>query len=323
MSRHPKGPITAVRVQDTINDWKEIRYRRGDREDFHREAGKALDQPLDSKKWGKVSGWPVRYAVQGMNAEGEVVADNGGVGGVIRVFTEDARINPAREEETWQTVDHLRAAGWRIRTVVGGSDEPINVYDVTAPDGTVKRVRGSAKKSLSLADDRVIALRKAGALSQSNPASRKALAKYHGLISAGRFEDAAKTYKRIHGGLKGAHTRAAKRSGTKHANPALTLTLTDQHGQTKQLPWRTVADGRPGNESIALRAAFYTDPVDSTRTWVAGAITRSDGTVVATWPRPLRRGHTRPAKRANPIDGYEHGWNKAASGGARSKNRSR
>lgn len=83
-------------------------------------------------------------------------------------------------------------------------------------------------------------------------------------------------------------------------NPgALTLTLTDQYGRSVHLPWRSVKDGRPGNESIALRASFYTDSSDPSREWKSGEIAR-DGKVIATWPRPMSRaGHTRPAKR-NP-----------------------
>jgi hypothetical protein len=107
---------------------------------------------------------------------------------------------------------------------------------------------------------------------------------YHVMVD-GRF-------KRAWGTLKGAQKWAAEQFGAAKSNPsALVLTLTDQHGRPVQLPWRTVKDGRPGNESIALRASFYTDPNDATREWVSGSITR-DGKVVATWPRPMRAGKT-------------------------------
>lgn len=91
---------------------------------------------------------------------------------------------------------------------------------------------------------------------------------------------------------KGGTPKVPRSSTYAKSNPsALALTLKDQHGRSVQLPWRTAKDGRPGNESIALRASFYTDPNDATREWVSGAITR-DGKVIATWPRAMRAGKT-------------------------------
>lgn len=285
-ARYPKGPITAVRVQDTINDWKEIRYRRGDREDFHREVGKTLDQVLDSKKWGKVSSWPVRYAVSGMNADGEVVADNGGIGGVIRVFTEDAQINPATRSV--EAAERLNLQALRKqRRLVDAAGKKAQAGKMSWAD--VDRVRAESGKAYE-------ATRAELAASITNPASRKALAKYHGLVSAGRFEDAAKTYKRIHGGLKGAHTRAAKSA---KRNPYDRSYAHLSRGARKEWDLGEAA-GRIDGEAYARKRAA--DP---------------------RYPMQLAIAPDADDRHVSYCDGYEHGWNKASSGGARNKTRSR
>lgn len=61
------------------------------------------------------------------------------------------------------------------------------------------------------------------AVSVANPASRRALAKYHALMEAGSFDAAAKVYRRIHGGLKGHAKRKKNPSyGAAAALPAST-----------------------------------------------------------------------------------------------------
>lgn len=99
---YPAGPIVAVRVLDTINNHREVRYRRGSREDFLREADKAADQPLGNK-WKGV--WPVRYQVEGVNAQGETVADNGGIGGSVRAFTGDGKLSNPRKRSKKNPLD--------------------------------------------------------------------------------------------------------------------------------------------------------------------------------------------------------------------------
>ncbi len=88
----------------------------------------------------------------------------------------------------------------------------------------------------------------AGSGLYSNPASKKAMAKYHRLVEQGFYDAAARTLKRIHAGQKGA---AKRKHNPLVTNPAYKATFTSS---ADRAPVRKALK-QAGFESIKLRSS--------------------------------------------------------------------
>lgn len=109
------------------------------------------------------------------------------------------------------TLEHAGYASVRVRTVKGtGKKKAPGAYALF-----VRKHMADFKGRMSAPE----AMKAIGALwrsrggVKSNPASKAVQAKYQALMSAGRFDDAARLYKRSHAAMKGARSRGgAKKS---------------------------------------------------------------------------------------------------------------